>query len=183
MKNKGFLNEVVMGRKAQFVSSFFDLILTALAVLGGSILAFLMFAVCWDVIARGVARKPLEWVVEFTEYGLLYMCFLCTAWVLRNEKHVISDLLLVSLSKRTQALLNTLTSVAGGLVCLVLTYFGWVVAWEKFKTGSYQPTSVQPPDFPIFVIIPIGFLLLTLQFGRRVYKNLKLRKGTSAAGG
>jgi TRAP-type C4-dicarboxylate transport system permease small subunit len=162
--------EVAVDRPAKLASSFFDTLLNIFAALGGAILAFLLLSVCWDVIARSVARKPLPWVEEFTEYGLLFMCFLCTAWVLKTDKHVVSDLLLVSLSKRTQALLNTLTSIAGGLVCLVLTYFGWVVAWNKYKMGSYQPTIMQPPDFPIFLIIPIGFILLSIQFARRTSK-------------
>ena len=77
--------------------------------LGAVILAFLMLAVCWDVVARTVVGAPLIWLLEFTEYGLLYMTFLCAAWVLKGEAHVTSDLLLVTLSLKKQALLNTIT--------------------------------------------------------------------------
>ena len=161
------------GKKA---SSFFDLILKIFAFLGGAILAFLMLAVCWDVLARAFWAKPLRWVLEFTEYGLLYMCFLCTAWVLKNDRHVISDLLLVALSKKVQALFNTITSIVGGIICMILTYVGWGVAWEKYQAGAYQPTVIQPPDFPLYLVIPVGCLLLTIQFSRRAYKHLKFWK-------
>ena len=57
--------------------------LSALMFIGAAILAFLMLAVCWDVVARTIVGKPLIWLLEFTEYGLLYMTFLCTAWVLK----------------------------------------------------------------------------------------------------
>ena len=153
------------------LSFFFDHILGVFAFLGGVILAFLMFAVCWDVIARSVAGKPLEWVLEFSEYGLLFMCFLSTAWVLKNDRHVISDLLLVALSPGKQAFLNTMTSLAGSIVCIILTWFGAAVSLEKLQAGSYQPTIIQPPDFPLFLIIPVGFSLLSIQFMRRTYRH------------
>jgi TRAP-type C4-dicarboxylate transport system permease small subunit len=150
----------------------FDYLLSALMTLGAVILAFLMLGVCWDVIARTAAGRPLIWLLEFTEYGLLYITFLCTAWVLKNEAHVSSDLLLVAFSPKRQALINSATSVLGATICLVLAWFGADVCWEKLQSGAYQPTAIQPPDFPIFIIIPIGFFLLFVQFLRRVRKNL-----------
>ena len=153
-------------------SSAFDRILGVFMFLAAAILAFLMLAVCWDVIARTFAGKPLIWLLEFTEYGLLYITFLCTAWVLKNEGHVISDLLLVALSPKSQAFLNMATSILGAVICLFLTWFGAAVSWEKLQSGAYQPTPIEPPDFPIFVIIPIGSFLLFIQFLRRAYKNL-----------
>ncbi len=78
-------------KKASYV---FDHILGALMSLGAAIVAFLMLSVCWDVIARTFAGKPLTWVLEFTEYSLLYMTFLSTAWVLKDEGHVTNDIFL-----------------------------------------------------------------------------------------
>jgi TRAP-type C4-dicarboxylate transport system permease small subunit len=150
----------------------FDHILEVFMFLGAAILAFLMLAVCWDVIGRTFAGKPLTWVLEFTEYGLLYMTFLCTAWVLKNEGHVTSDLLLVSLSPKNKALMNTVTSILGAVICLFVAWFGSDVSWEKLQSGAFQPTAIEPPDFPIFVIIPVGSFLLFIQFLRRAYKNL-----------
>jgi len=158
------------------ISFFFDHILDGFAFLGGAILAFLMFAVCWDVIARAAVGRPLEWVLEFSEYGLLFMCFLSAAWVLKNDRHVISDLLLVALSRRKQTFLNTMTSIAGSMICIILTWFGAEVSLEKLQAGSYQPTIMQPPDFPLYVIIPVGFCLLSIQFIRKTYQNYKAWK-------
>jgi TRAP-type C4-dicarboxylate transport system permease small subunit len=155
------------------ISVIFDHILEALMFIGAVILGFLMLAVCWDVAARTIAGKPLIWLLEFTEYGLLYMTFLCTAWVLKNEAHVTSDLLLIGLSPKNQSFVNTITSILGAVICLVLAWFGAEVSWDKLQSGAYQPTAIQPPDFPIFVIIPIGSFLLFIQFLRRAKKNFK----------
>lgn len=154
-------------------SSLFDCILNALLFLGSTLLAFLMLAVCWDVIARTAVGKPLTWVLEFTEYGLLYVTFLCAAWVLKNEGHVTNDLFLARLDPKKRALFDTVTSVSGAIICLFLTWFGAIVSWDKLQSGAYQPTPIEPPDFPIFVIIPLGCLLLSIQFLRRAYSRLK----------
>ena len=151
----------------------FDRIISLFMFLGGAILAFLMISVCWDVLARTLLRRPLTWVLEFTEYGLLYMTFLSAAWVLKNEAHVTNDVFFARLSPKNQALLNTMTSILGAVVCLLLTWFGAQVSWDKLQSGAYQPTSMEPPDFPIFAIIPVGFFLLFIQFIRRTHTHLR----------
>ena len=153
-------------------SSVFDYILGALTYLAAGILTFIMLAVCWDVIARAVAGAPLKWVLEFSEYSLLYITFLGAAWVLKNERHVIVDIGLNWLNPKTRALFNVATSILGAIICLLLTWYGWDVAWEHLQQGFFQPTVIRPPDFPIFVIIPIGSFLLFIQFLRRTSKYL-----------
>jgi len=163
-------------------SSAFDRILGVFIFLGAAILAFLMVAVCWDVVARTFVGKPLTWALEFTEYGLLYMTFLCATWVLKDEGHVTNDVLFTRVGPRNQALFTTVTSILGALICLLLTWFGAAVSWEKLVGGAYQPTPIEPPDFPIFVIIPIGCFLLSIQFLRRAHKHLKKWKAARAEG-
>lgn len=160
----------------------FDRIIGSLIFLAAAILGFFMLAVCWDVIARTFAGRPLTWVLEFTEYSLLYMTFLSAAWVLKNEGHVTNDVFFARLNRKTQALLNMVTSILGAVICLFLTWFGAHVSWEKLQSGAYQPTPIQPPDFPIFVIIPIGFFLLSIQFLRRAHDHLGKWKTTRAGG-
>jgi C4-dicarboxylate transporter, DctQ subunit len=154
------------------LSSSFDLVLDVFMFLAAAIIGFLMIAVCWDVLARAFAGKPVIWVLEFTEYGLLYITFLSGGWLLKNEGHVNNDLLLARLSTKNGFLLNTMTSVLGMIICLLITWFGAAVSLEKLQSGAYQPTPVETPDFPIFVIIPVGFFLLSIQFLRRGHRNL-----------
>lgn len=151
----------------------FDFIIGALVYVAAAILTFIMLAVCWDVIARAVVGKPLSWVLEFTEYSLLYITFMCTAWVLKDEGHVTTDLFLLSLKKKNQHLMTMVTSVIGGLVCLILTWYGTAVSIAKLRAGSFEPTAIQPPDFPLYIIIPIGSFLLFVQFMRRAWAQRK----------
>jgi len=154
----------------------FDNIIKALFYLGIIIFAFIMLSVGWDVVSKTIAGKPIEWVLEFSEYSLLFMCFLCTTWVLKNENHVTSDILLARLSEKKQALFNMFTSILSSIVCMIITCVGTVVSLDRLQSGSYQPTPMQFPDFPLYIIIPIGCCLLSIQFLRRFYNNLRLWK-------
>ena len=136
-----------------------------------AVLTFILLSVCWDVLARTIAGSPLPWVLEFTEYSLLYVTFLCSAWVLKNEGHVNSDLLLIALGGTKRAFLNGATSIIGAGVCAIIGYFSLIVSLEKLRDGSFQPTAMAPPDFPLYVIIPIGFFLLLVQFLRKACRH------------
>ncbi len=155
----------------------FDCFLGVLVYVASAILVIILFSVCWDVLARGIADTTLSWILEFTEYSLLYITFLCSAWVLRNEGHVNTDLLLIALRKDHRVFLNGVTSIIGAITCAFLTYFGFIVSLEKLKDGSFQPTAIAPPDFPLFVIIPFGFCLLLVQFLRKACRHYSEWKG------
>jgi len=153
----------------------FDNILNIMAAIGMIILIFMMLVVCYEVVTRYFFGRGTVWVIEFSEYALLYITFLGTAWVLRREGHVEMDLITIRLNQNTQIIVKGVVSVLSALLCLAFTWFGAVVALDHLRRGMQQPTLVAPPDFPLLVVIPIGFFLLFIQFLRRAYKYLILK--------
>lgn len=154
-------------------SAIFDRITRLLALLGASLLIIMMLAVCWEVISRYFLGRGIVWVIEFSEYNLLYITFLGTAWLLGREGHVKMDIVLTRLNPRNQSLVNSITSILGAVLCLVIAWSGAEVSWDHLQRGLHQPTLIAPPDFPIFVIIPVGSFLLFIQFLRRSYSFLE----------
>ena len=63
----------------------FDRTMNAMAFLAGVILIFIMLSVCLEVILRDVFDAPQMWVTQVTECLLLYITFLGSAWLLREE--------------------------------------------------------------------------------------------------
>jgi len=149
------------------VMAIFDRITGLLALLGASLLTFIMFAVCWEVVSRYFLGHGIIWVIEFSEYTLLYITFLGTAWLLKRDGHVKMDIVLNRLNPKTQLLINSITSILGAFLCLVIAWAGADVALDHLQRGLHQPTLISPPDFPLFVIIPVGSFLLFIQFLRR----------------
>jgi len=156
----------------------FDRITGLLALLGASILTFMMLAVCWEVISRYFLGRGVIWVIEFSEYFLLYITFLGTAWLLKKDGHVKMDILLTRFKPKTQHLINSITSILGAILCLVVAWSGAEVAWDHLQRGLHQPTLIAPPDFPIFAVIPVGSFLLFIQFLRRSYGFLGSRRAS-----
>lgn len=147
----------------------FDRTIGFLAALGAAVIMLITLIVCWDVVMRYFLGSGERWVLEIVEYGLLWFTLLASAWVLKGEKHVIVDIFLLRLSPRKRAFLNIATSVLASAACAIIVWYGAAVVWGYIQTGERLPTEVAPFKFIPFLIIPIGFVFLFLQFIRRAY--------------
>ncbi len=147
--------------------SLFDYINGFLVVIAAVLLVFIMLSICTEVVTRYFWNRPIFWVLEVSEYNLLFITFLGAAWLLRREGHVKMDMVLNRLSTRSATLLNIITSIIGTLACLCLTWYGIEATLYAYQDGSVIPTELGPPEFLILSIIPIGGLLLFIQFMRR----------------
>ena len=161
------------------VGAIFDGILNVFAFLSALLLAFIMLSICLEVIMRYFLNRPLVWVIEMSEYALLYITFLGTAWLLRREGHVTVDILLARLNPKNQAALGFLSSIIGIIISLILIWYGSEVAWDHHQRGVFKPTVLQFPTAPVLAIIPIGSVILAMQFIRR--GHLFLRKWREAS--
>ena len=104
----------------------FDKILTAFMVLACAFVLLNTLAVTVDVILRYSLGITWTGLFEITEYSLLWITFLSTAWILRIDGHIRVDLILSRFNPRNRAILNIVTSIIGIiLLCIlndVLTY-------------------------------------------------------------
>lgn len=145
----------------------FDHTMNVMSFLACLILVFIMLAVSLEVVLRYFFNHPLVWVTEVTECLLLYITFLGAAWLLREEGHVKVDVIVNRLKPNKTAFFGILTSMIGAFVSIILTVFGFKLTWHYFQRGMYTPTAMEIPVSIIIVIIPIGSLMLFVQFLRR----------------
>lgn len=153
----------------------FDRIIVGLAWAAGVLLAFAAIAVSVDVVLRYFFNRPIAWVLEISEYILLYVTFMAAAWVLKDEGHIRVDLLVNHLNSRIQALILIVTSVIGAFVMLILTWFGGRVTLDFYRRGVPTLEYLKTPEYLVLIIIPIGSFFLGIQFLRRAHKYLKSR--------
>ena len=137
--------------------------------LSGVLLIFIMLSVNFDVFLRWAFDKPQIWVIEIAEYMMVYLCFLGTMWVLKDDKHIKMDLVLNMLKPRAQYLINSITYFLGAVIFLILTWYGAVVTQYLFASGRYAPSILELLEWPAFVVIPLGSFLLFIQFSRMAY--------------
>jgi len=137
---------------------------------------FTTVGTCMDVLLRYSFNRPISWMLEITEYTMLYIPFLGAAFVLKEDGHIRIDLVITFLSERSRGWLNVVTSFVGGVVMLTYTWFGAQVTLDYFKRGVPSLESLKTPMFLILMIIPIGGLLFSIQFFRQMkgyYQKLK----------
>jgi TRAP-type C4-dicarboxylate transport system permease small subunit len=151
----------------------FDSILVLLSVISGIIFIFIMSSVCIDVVMRYFINRPMKWVIEISEYLLVYMTFLGTAWVLRQDGHVTVDILTVRLNPKFRVIVGIISSLIGVLVCLIIVWFGTIETWDNFERGVRIPSILEFPKAPLLAVIPFGSFFLMIQFIRRAFGFIK----------
>jgi TRAP-type C4-dicarboxylate transport system permease small subunit len=67
--------------------------------------------------------------------------------------------------------------IIGGLACTVMLYFGITYTYECITSHVTDVRAVTVPKSAVFIIIPIGSLLLTIQFFRMAWQRLAAAKG------
>ena len=151
----------------------FDRVIGILAFIAGVLIVFIMIVISLGVIFRFTVVGSIVWIFEITDYCLLWITFLGTAWVLKMDGHVRMDMLFNRLKPGHQSLVNMITSSVGAAACLVLAFFSVKVTWQHFQTHYLFTRFLEVPSYPILAIIPIGSLLLFIQFLRRVHDYFK----------
>jgi TRAP-type C4-dicarboxylate transport system permease small subunit len=123
----------------------------------------LMFTTDLDLFLRYVFRSPIVGMTEITELLLLYITFLGTAWVFREDAHVVVDIVLSSLYGRSTKILKVVTNIFMILICFVFIYFGTLSTYDNFTRDVRNPTVLEMPIALATVIIPIGAFVLLLE--------------------
>jgi C4-dicarboxylate transporter DctQ subunit len=172
-------NEVEMKVLTRF-NSFFDQAIKLMFYVASGLSFVIFSSTCIELFMRNLFNCPQIWSVEVTEYAMLYITFLGTAWLLREEGHVRVDILVLLLKPKTQALLNSITSILGLIPCSVLVFYGTWSTWLHYQKVLYTFTAMELLKWPFLIVIPFGGLMLLTQFVRRAYaywKEFKSYKG------
>lgn len=150
----------------------FDKLLNGMAALSGVILVFIVGAVCYTIGMRYFFKLTTIWIMQTTEYALLWIVFLATTWLLREGGHITTDIIYAHLSDKAKVYLDAVMFIAGGIACAVMLYFGITYMYECITCNVTDVRAVTVPKSAVFVIIPVGSLLLTIQFFRMAWNRL-----------
>ena len=164
--------------KVKQLASTFDRGIDFLALLAGAMLVFAILAISAEVIMRYFFHRPLLWVVDVTESLLLYVVFLGAAWLLKTEGHVMVDIVFNKMNPKVQGTLNVATSILGVGACLALAWFAGRATWVSFQQGVVLMGGITYPKYALLAVIPLGSLVLAVQFVKRTYGHLMVWRCT-----
>jgi TRAP-type C4-dicarboxylate transport system permease small subunit len=154
----------------------FEKINNCAAIVVGLIIIFTMLAVTADVIGRYFLGRPIGWVLEITEYCLLYIPFLGAAWLLKKDGHVRIDVVLRIFNEKHQNYINIFTSFLGAATCLFAGYYGAAATIDHFRRGLIDTKILEMPKYIILIVIPFGFISLSIEFVISAFELLKNRE-------
>jgi len=137
------------------------------------LLAIGWLAVCYEVFIRYFFDMATQWTLELNENTLVFITFLGAAWILKEGGHVKIDLFLHWLPKRTQVIVNGMGSILCSVACILIVWYGSQVVWEQYQMDYHDVSILELPQWPLCIVIPIGFFLLFIEFLRDSYKNFK----------
>jgi TRAP-type C4-dicarboxylate transport system permease small subunit len=167
----------------QKIMKAFDGIINFFALCGAIILSCITLLVGSDVVMRYFFNRPIKDVTEITEHSLVYITFFVAPWVLKKEQHVRMDGVLSKFRKTNRALINSITSLVGAIICLTLFISGFQGTWDYFTRGLWFPGGMRIPQYPILSALVVSYLLLFIQFLRRghgYFENWKKLKEIDA---
>lgn len=157
----------------------FDVTLEALVWVSVALLAMIVLSVAIEVFLRSALNRPQAWVLEFSEYALLFITFLPAAFLVKIDRNITVDIVTGLLNPKTRALLSCVQYVMICIVSFIFVYFGTKVTLDLYQRGIYNPTIVQVPMAYVLFIIPVGgfFILVQSLIGLRASMKKLRQKG------
>ncbi|KPN63614.1 TRAP-type C4-dicarboxylate transport system, small permease component [Aliiroseovarius crassostreae] len=137
------------------------------AIAGAVILFFITAIVFIEVVSRAMLGTSRLWVIEVSEYSLLFITFLGAPYLLEKNMHVMLDILYDHLGRGLKIFAKLFNAVIGTAACLVMTIVGVRVVLDQIETGVREATVMAPQSFWITAALPLGMCLMAFQFFRQ----------------
>ncbi|MFC6669632.1 TRAP transporter small permease [Marinobacterium aestuariivivens] len=141
---------------------------------GCGLVAALSFAsmallVCGDILLRNLTAYSMPWTVEVCEYLLMSATMLAAPWLLYCDNHIRIDIVLRLLPLIWRIAVERAINLLGMLICGVLTAYCLRVTFDSASQGSLVFKVLVFPEWWLNLPMIVGFALLALEFGRRLF--------------
>ena len=146
----------------------YRLVIQAMAWVAAVVLGLMALAVTLDVVGRNLGWGTTGWVVELSEYSLPVATLLVAPWLLYRNEHVRLDVVLVLLPQRASLTLERVADVVGILICAVFVWYGSKLILDSSRLGSMVVKTLSIPEWWQYVLVPVSFFLLAVEFARRL---------------
>ena len=147
------------------------------AVVGG--LAFLALFLCaYNVIARHFAPDfILDFVEEFQVYMMIWAVFLSLGTLTLLDRHVKSDFFVNMFPPKIKMAVAWFSDTLGLVFCVVITYYGYEVAYQAYDYGDVSTTMLRTPLWIYFAALPAGGIVMGIAYAVRLKRKFAARQG------
>jgi TRAP-type C4-dicarboxylate transport system permease small subunit len=142
-------------------------------ILGGVMTLAMVLVTSYGVVMRYFFRRPEPISYELATIFMLWAFLLGLSFVEWRGEHIRADIFTPYMPKAVVRFLHTIVAHILALVyAVILAWKGWSVAMYSYSIGERSMSVWQEPLFPIKVMVPIGYALLTLVIVRNLIKGI-----------
>ncbi|MGY6634895.1 MAG: TRAP transporter small permease [Alkalilacustris sp.] len=155
----------------------YDGVVTAMAMLAGLALVWLMVAIVWSVSMRNLGMQPHAWLFTSTEYGVFYMTMLGAPWLVRRRGHVHIELVTAALPDALRRLVSRAVALGCVLVCGYLAWRGYLLVQTNIARMDFDVRAYFYPRWLLTIAFPISFGLMAVEFARFAFGRDLMHSG------
>jgi len=147
------------------------------ALISTGALAVMTMVLVSNVVGRYFFNHPIAGTKELTELAMVCIVFLALAWCAVKGAHISVGVVVERFSPRVQAIVDSITYLAGLGVCIIVVWQTILKAMVVQERGLI--TFIHSvPHFPFYWVIVAGFIMLCLvMVGHLIQHLLKAVKG------
>jgi C4-dicarboxylate transporter, DctQ subunit len=149
----------------------YDALLYGMAYLAAFLIAAMMVIITLDVALRNLGYQSSAHFFTFTEYALLIVPCMGAPWLVREKGHIYVEILFMHLKPAARKWLLRFIGVACIAVCLVIAWYGFGITISDFINNEKDVRSFDMPRWMIVGWIPLGFLMMAIEFARYVVRG------------
>jgi TRAP-type C4-dicarboxylate transport system permease small subunit len=127
-------------------------------------LVFMVVSITYDVVLRYVFVAPTHWALEVNTFLLAFLCVIPAGEVLRVGGQIRITFFTDRLKPAMKDRLDILRAAVGIFFCGIMIWKGGDMAWTAWLHNDRMSTSLGTPMVIPYLFLPIGFLLLALQY-------------------
>jgi C4-dicarboxylate transporter, DctQ subunit len=155
----------------KYVVKGYDAVILGMAGFAAFLMAAMMVVICLDVALRNLGYQSSAHFFTFTEYALLMVPCLGAPWLVREKGHIYVEILLTSFGPRARARLTVAIGLVCIAACLVLAWYGFGITLQDYARAEKDVRSLDMPRWLLVVWIPIGFLMMAIEFARYLWRR------------
>ncbi|HPX50483.1 MAG TPA: TRAP transporter small permease [Deltaproteobacteria bacterium] len=134
-------------------------------------LGIMVSLVLIQIVLRNFFATGIMGGSEIVRHLVLWVAFLGAGVAAREGKHIRIDVAGRLLSPRFKCGTDVLTGIFSVVVCAILVYASLNFLLVDFESGMQIP-FFNMPVWVLELIIPLGYLVITLRFALRTFRSL-----------
>lgn len=160
----------------------FSRLVDRFSLLCGKLIMWLVLAATVISAGNAIMRKAFSIgsnaYLEIQWYLFAATFMLGVGYVMLNNAHVRIDFISSRLSKRTNAIIDSVGLVVFTIpLAIIMVNLGWPVFERAFVSGEMSQNAGGLIRWPVFMLVPLGFSLLILQSVSELIKRIGFLTG------